>query len=318
MGKTGHSTGAHLACFGLTRENSFLYLDTFKVLSRVYGFESTLYGNSTEPELAEFEVQLEKGLRICALFCEFPGNPLLRAPDLRRLRRLADKYDFVLVCDDTVGTFVNIDVLHLVDVLCTSLTKMFSGACNVMGGSVVLNPRGKNYEILKNKLSANGVDAYYPSDVAIMEINSRDLVIRVQRANANAEMICDLLAPHWAITKIYYPSLSDTREIYDSCKRPEGGYGYLLSIIFEAPDYAKIFFDTLDLAKGPSLGTNFTLVSPYTLYSHYKERDWAAEYGVVEHLVRISVGLEDAGLLALTIRKALLAVDRRKAILLDQ
>lgn len=47
---------------------------------------------------------------------------------------MADKYDFVVVCDDTIGTAVNVNVIPYVDVLCTSLTKLFSGACNVMGG----------------------------------------------------------------------------------------------------------------------------------------------------------------------------------------
>jgi cystathionine gamma-synthase len=50
------------------------------------------------------------------------------------VRALADEYDFVVVCDDTVGTSVNIDILPWVDVLVTSMTKLFSGACNVMGG----------------------------------------------------------------------------------------------------------------------------------------------------------------------------------------
>jgi len=44
--------------------------------------------------------------------------------------------------------------------------------------------------------------------------------------------------------------------------------------------------------KGPSLGTNFTLVCPYTLLAHYCELDWAASFGVPGHLIRVSVGLE--------------------------
>lgn len=69
------------------------------------------------------------------------------------------------------------------------------------------------------------------------------------------------------------------------------------------------FFDALDVAKGPSLGTNFTLGCPYTLFAHYGERDWAAKYGVVEDLVRISVGLEDPYVLGRNIEAALKAVD---------
>jgi cystathionine gamma-synthase len=46
------------------------------------------------------------------------------------------------------------------------------------------------------------------------------------------------------------------------------------------------------VAKGPSLGTNFTLVCPYTLLAHYNELPWAEEFGVDRFLIRVSVGLE--------------------------
>ena len=53
------------------------------------------------------------------------------------------------------------------------------------------------------------------------------------------------------------------------------------------------FFDALAVAKGPSLGTNFTLACPYTLLAHYLETEWAETFGVEKELVRVSVGLEN-------------------------
>jgi cystathionine gamma-synthase len=87
----------------------------------------TLYGHCSTTELDELELSLQGGQEILALFCEFPGNPLLNSPDMKYIRRLADQYDFVVVCDDTAGTSVNCDLLPYVDVVVTSLTKMFSG-----------------------------------------------------------------------------------------------------------------------------------------------------------------------------------------------
>ena len=55
----------------------------------------------------------------------------------------------------------------------------------------------------------------------------------------------------------------------------------------------QVFYDALSLPKGPSLGTNFTLVCPYALLAHYNELSWAESYGVPRNLIRISVGLED-------------------------
>ena len=68
---------------------------------------------------------------VSAVFTEFPSNPLLKCHDLRRLSRLAHEFGFLLVVDDTVGNFANTDLLHTqglrVDVVCSSLTKIFNG-----------------------------------------------------------------------------------------------------------------------------------------------------------------------------------------------
>lgn len=71
---------------------------------------------------------------IPALVTEFPSNPLLRSPDLSRLRTLADKYDFLIIIDDSIGNFVNVETLPFADMVATSLSKIFSGDSNVMGG----------------------------------------------------------------------------------------------------------------------------------------------------------------------------------------
>lgn len=71
---------------------------------------------------------------VSALFTEFPSNPLLRSADLTRLRALADKYDFLIVIDETIGNFMNVQVHQYADLVVSSLTKVFSGSSNVMGG----------------------------------------------------------------------------------------------------------------------------------------------------------------------------------------
>ena len=71
------------------------------------------------------------------------------------------------------------------------------------------------------------------------------------------------------------------------------GFGCLISVTLAAEIDPKVFYDSLSLCKGPSLGTNFTLVCPYTLLAHYNELAWAESFGVSAQLIRISVGLEE-------------------------
>ena len=61
------------------------------------------------------------------------------------------------------------------------------------------------------------------------------------------------------VKEVYYPKYSATRKFYDQCRNADKGYGGLLSVTLRTKKQAVIFFDELDTAKGPSLGTNFTL-----------------------------------------------------------
>ena len=92
------------------------------------------YGHGSTADLDDLEDRCQAGERFLALFCEFPGNPLLRSPDLDRIRDLADRYGFAVVVDETIGNFLNVNVLSKADVVVSSLTKVFSGDSNVMGG----------------------------------------------------------------------------------------------------------------------------------------------------------------------------------------
>jgi cystathionine gamma-synthase len=146
-----------------------------------------------------------------------------------------------------------------------------------------------------------------------MERNSRNFSHRVAQIDANAERVCDLLhaasqAPSSPIAEVYYPKWQ-TAAHYAARRVPGGGFGGLFSLSFATPRAAEAFYDALACNKGPSLGTNFTLACPYTILAHYTELDWASQYGVLPSLVRVSIGLEDAGWLHKVFSDALKAAE---------
>lgn len=154
------------------------------------------------------EERCKRDEKYLALFCEFPGNPLLKSPDLKRLRSLADRYGFAIIVDETIGNFMNVQVLPFADVVVSSLTKVFSGDSNVMGGryvakthdwamltlaSAILNPKSHFYALLQAKMLEDYEDNYWAEDAIFMERNSRDFVSRIERINLGAEAICETL-----------------------------------------------------------------------------------------------------------------------------
>ncbi|KIP04742.1 hypothetical protein PHLGIDRAFT_31228 [Phlebiopsis gigantea 11061_1 CR5-6] len=288
---------AKSVCFG------FPYTDTLKILEK-WGPGCHFFGHGLDKDVDDLEALLEREREqrpdappVLALFTEFPSNPLLRCADLPRLRALADKYDFLLVVDETIGNFVNVEVLPYADIVVSSLTKVFSGDANVMGGSLVLNPKGRHYAMLKHHLAQTYQDTYFGEDAIYMERNSRDFRRRAGIIDANTEAVYNFLQAHPEIVKtVFYPRCT-TAAHYAKCRLPDGGFGGLFSVTFHDIRASKAFFDALPFPKGPSLGTSFTLACPYTILGHYLELDWAAGYGVEEGLVRVSVGTEDHAVL---------------------
>lgn len=173
-------------CFG------FPYTDTLKTLEK-WGPGCLFYGLGSAEDLDDLETRLSNGERYLGLFTEFPGNPLLKTPDLKRIRVLADKYDFAVVVDETVGNFLNINVLPYADIVVSSLTKIFSGDSNVMGGSAVLNPHGRYYESLKGAFAHDYEDILWAEDAVFLERNSRDFVSRIAKINSTTEAITAML-----------------------------------------------------------------------------------------------------------------------------
>ncbi|KAI0070842.1 PLP-dependent transferase [Panus rudis PR-1116 ss-1] len=307
-------------CFGFT------YTDTLKILQK-WGPGCHFFGYGLDSDIEELDRLLAKEVAenpgrppVLALFTEFPSNPLLRSPDLPRLRQLADKYDFLIVVDDTIGNYVNVAVLPYADIVVSSLSKIFSGDANVAGGSLVLNPKGRHYSELKTYFGKNFEDTFFDEDALYMERNSRDFKRRIRIIDQNAEAVCDFLrsrslasSPNnksLVIKEVYYPKYT-TLENYKRCHVPEpdAGFGGLFSLTFTTSKAARVFFDTLPCYKGPSLGTNFTLACPYTLLGHYTELDWAARYGVEADLVRVSIGMEDRAKLLADFEQTLQAAE---------
>jgi len=305
----GVMPSAKSICFG------FPYTDTLKVLQK-WGPGCHFFGHGLDKDIDELEALLtnEREERpdvppALALFTEFPSNPLLRCADLPRLRALADKYHFLIVVDETLGNFANVEVLPYADIVVSSLSKVFSGDANVMGGSLILNPKGRHYDTLKVHLAQTYEDSYFGQDAIYMERNSRDFRRRACIIDANTEAVCDFLRAHpETVKEVYYPKYT-TSQHYEKCRVPGGGYGGLFSVTFHHPQASRAFFDAMPFYKGPSLGTNFTLACPYTILGHYLELDWAAGYGVEEGLVRVSVGMEDRELLLQGFQKALKAAE---------
>ncbi|KAF4998421.1 hypothetical protein FDECE_11795 [Fusarium decemcellulare] len=303
----------------------FPYELTLKMQQK-YGVDCKFYGFGTDAELDNFQDYLaeewKQGRAVQSVWCECASNPLLRTVDLQRIRRLADEYGFVVVVDETIGSFANIDVAGIADIIVTSLTKSFSGKANVMAGSLVLNPSSPFYSELKRSMASTYVNELFAADSRALELNSRDFLAVASTMNRNAQHLVSVLSPYASsvsstLTHVYYPSTCWSRENYEARMRTATpdftpGYGGLFTLEFESIVAAATFFDAVNIHKGPSLGASVTLAQPYVQTVFTREKAWAASYGLRESIVRISVGIENDEALGREFLRALRLADRFK------
>ncbi|PBK94763.1 PLP-dependent transferase [Armillaria gallica] len=265
-----------------------------------YHFFSNGSIDDLEAFLALEHAQNPSQTPISALYIDFPSNPLLRSPDLSRLRKLADQYGFPIIIDETVGNFLTVQLLPYADIVTCSLTKVFSGLANVMGGAFLLNPASKHYRTFKTYLDANYEYTYFSEDAICMEANSRDMKRRVRMIDHNAEAIADLcyndsLSKGSVIDRVLYPKYH-MRELYEHCwskHTTDPGYGGLLTLVFTSTAAAAAFYDALTCYKAISFGTVFTLATPFAEAGFHDRMEWAQENGIDYASVRFSIGLED-------------------------
>ncbi|MEX2580181.1 MAG: PLP-dependent transferase [Verrucomicrobiales bacterium] len=277
-----------------TIQIEFPYLDTFKVQNH-FGEGGVVDVSVTQSGgLEEIREWFDSGKKAAAVYSELPSNPLLRTPNLADIAPILREHGVPLIVDDTVATSVNVDGFRFADAITTSLTKAFSGAGDVAGGCVILNRRSPFYESLKESLpSEESAAPLFERDAVVLETNSRHFEERVRATGENAAGLVEWLRDRAEIERLWFPS-TECRGFYDAVRRDDGGCGALFSFVLEGGEGAAAkFYDALELSKGPGLGTDFSLVCPYTLLAHYRELDWAAERGARRDLVRCWVGLEE-------------------------
>ena len=267
-----------------TLQLGFPYVDVLKQPQMVFHGSELL----SSTDLTEIITALDR-LEPAAVIVELPSNPLLRCVDLPAVAKLAHARGIPLIADDTIGTGINLEALPYADLIFTSLTKSFSGRGDVMAGCLLISPYSQWTSTLLEAVAPRATLS--DADAIALERNSHDVNERIPRLDANCLALAQKLEKHPAVKRVLHPK--DCKN-FQALKKPGAGDGCLLSFELHASEHnAQRVFDALQICKGPSLGTSFSLVCPYTQLAHYDELDWAEACGVPAHLLRVSVGLEE-------------------------
>ncbi len=274
-----------------TLQIEFPYVDSLKIQER-FG-NGVVYLNEAVGESFDEAIQRIIAGEFAGVFTEIPSNPLLRTIDLKRVSDACALSKTPLIVDDSSTGPLNVNVLPLCDILTSSLTKWISGAGDVMGGALTLRSDSPLIADLRDSIAADAAECapLYISDAEVLISNIKGYSKRNKITNDHAMKLVKFLQDHPEVENVWHPSLVNTKS-FNQIKRKSGGYGGLLSITLSNPKKTAKFYDALQLCKGPSFGTPFTLICLYTLLAHYDELEWCEDCGVPASLIRISVGTE--------------------------
>jgi cystathionine beta-lyase/cystathionine gamma-synthase len=242
------------------------------------------------------------------LYLESPTNPTLRVVDLKKVVSLARQRNLITFIDSTLATPINQRPADLgIDLVMHSGTKYFAGHSDLICG-IVAGRQDLIDTIHSTRTTLGGTMDPHAAWLLLRGIKT--LAVRVQRQNDNALRIAQFLAQHPKVRRVHYPFAEGHPHRALAMEQMHGGGGVLSFEMDGTGDDAKRLSEALHLfTLAPSMGGVDSLVTIPVLTSHGMiSADHRAKMGVTDQLVRLSVGIENAGDLIADLEQALTAV----------
>jgi methionine-gamma-lyase len=284
-----------------------------KVLSR---FGVTWLDFPAGATRGEIEAVLEraKAGRVPLIYLESPANPTNALVDVEAVRAAAeavfgDERPLIVIDNTFLGPLWQKPLRHGADLVIYSLTKYAGGHSDLVAGGAV----GSKAVIDPVRAMRNILGTITDPHSAWMLLRSLEtLELRMSRAGENAAKVCAYLREHPKVAHVgYLGFLEEGSSQADIYRRHCTGAGSTFSLYLKGGEReAFAFLDALKIAKlAVSLGGTETLASHPAGMTHLSvPAERKAALGISDNLVRISVGVEDAGDLIADIDQALQAV----------
>jgi cystathionine gamma-synthase len=254
-------------------------------------------------ELDALPSLLQRGAGL--VFFETPTNPALEQFDIAAISEIAHAHGAFVAVDNTFASPVNQNPLALgADFVVHSATKYLGGHSDLTAGALM---GAKNILAPVWNWRKNLGQTIAPEIAAQLARSLRTLPVRVERQSATAMRIAEAMQAHPQVARVLYPGLPGFRG-HDLARRQMRGFGGMLTIeVKGGGEAATRVADRLRLfTLAPSLGGVESLVTqPCTTTHHGLTPEERARRGISDAMLRLSVGLEDAGDLIADLEQAL-------------
>jgi cystathionine gamma-lyase/cystathionine beta-lyase len=241
------------------------------------------------------------------LWVETPTNPTMQIIDIEACASIAKAHHLIFAVDNTFASPYLQNPLNLgADIVMHSVTKYLGGHSDVVMGALMTSNEDL-YERLAFIHNSCGATPG-PMDSFLVLRGLKTLHLRMKAHCENGAIIAKFLKAHPAIEKVYWPGFTDHPN-HDIAKKQMRDFGGMISIVLKDADIQKTFeiassFKVFTLAE--SLGGVESLINhPATMTHASIPKEEREKAGVVDNLLRISVGVEDVEDLLFDLTEAL-------------
>ena len=269
-----------------------------------FGCESAFVDTS---DLAQVQAAMRPDTRI--VYLETPANPTMTISDIAGAAAIAHAHGALLVVDNTFASpFLQRPLTLGADVVVHSCTKLLNGHSDVVGGAIVTR-EDTLYRQIKPTLNMFG-GTMDPHQAWLILRGLLTLPLRVERSQRNAVQLARFLRTHPMVSWVRYPGLEDHPQ-HELARRQMDGFGTMIALGVKGGleggktvmDHVRVF--TLAVSLG---GVESLIEHPASMTHAGLAKAEREAAGIVDELVRISVGCEDVEDLQQDLNQALDAV----------
>lgn len=282
-----------------------LYGGTYRIFKTIFEKYGIKFHFVDMQNASKIENYINKNTKL--IWEETPTNPLLNIIDIKVASQIAKKHAIILAVDNTFATPYLQNPLDLgADIVMHSVTKYLGGHSDVVMGALVCNDNKIAKDMYRIQNSSGAVTSPMNSFLVLRGIKT--LHLRMQRHCENGKKVADFLAAHPKVDTVYWPGFK-THPNHVIAKKQMRGYGGMISFNLvgdKMKDAHTVVKKSTLFALAESLGGVESLIGhPATMTHAAIPKADRQAIGIVDSLIRLSVGIEDAEDLIADLKQAL-------------
>ena len=270
-----------------------LYGGTYRIFTKVFEQFGIKFHFTGMGDIEKIASLINSNTKM--IWAETPTNPMLNIIDIAALSKLSKSNDLLLVVDNTFATpYLQRPIELGADIVMHSLTKYMGGHSDVIMGAAICNDENIAEKLYFLQNSCGAVPG--PQDAFLVLRGIKTLHLRMQRHCENGKVISDFLSNHSKVKNIFWPGLK-SHPNHDIAVKQMNGFGGMVSFDLKGnqlEDAIKVVSATKYFTLAESLGGVESLIGHPASMTHAAIPKAEREVtGVVDSLIRLSVGIED-------------------------